>query len=122
MVRPEVVKPVWDRFAARAVALGFAAVGVMLMQVLTSLAVLAYFRTREPRSMWKHVIAPSLSLVGLGVGLAISLKNFEFLSGSNSATVNRLPYLLGIVLLGGIAYASWLRKAHPTRFSSLRFN
>ncbi|SIO71141.1 amino acid/polyamine/organocation transporter, APC superfamily [Burkholderia sp. GAS332] len=104
------------------VALGFAAVGVMLMQVLTSLAVLAYFRTREPRSMWKHVIAPSLSLVGLGVGLAISLKNFEFLSGSNSATVNRLPYLLGIVLLGGIAYASWLRKAHPTRFSSLRFN
>lgn len=104
------------------VALGFAAVGVMLMQVLTSLAVFAYFRKRPSRSMWKHVIAPGLSLVGLAVGLAISLKNFTYLSGSSNATVNSLPYLLGIVLVGGIAYAGWLRKARPKRFSALQFN
>lgn len=104
------------------VALGFAAVGVMLMQVLTSIAVFAYFRKRAPRSMWKHVVAPVLSLIGLAVGLAISLKNFEYLSGSPNPTVNRLPYILGIVLLGGVIYAGWLRKARPNRFSALQFN
>lgn len=104
------------------VALGFAAVGVMLMQVLTSVAVIAYFRRSPTRHPWKHVIAPSLSLIGLAAALWISLENFEYLSGSTNPTVNKLPYALAIVMLSGVLYARWLRKTHPSRYAELSFD
>ena len=101
------------------IALGFAAVGVMFLQALTSLAVISYFRNKPDRKMWHHVIAPFLAFVGLVGALVIAVNNFEFLSGSQNPVVNRIPIGIPIAMVGGILYALWLRRYRPARFADV---
>ncbi len=101
------------------VALGFAAVGVMFMQALTCLAIVAYFRRRPRRDPWRHVIAPLLAFAGLVGALAIALDNFEYLSGSQNAMVNRVPLAIPLAMAGGMLFAVWLRRHRPRRFASI---
>lgn len=101
------------------VALGFAAVGVMFMQALTSLAIIAYFRGRPGRKLWNHLIAPALACFGLCGGLFMAVRNFEYLSGSQNALINLLPIGIVIAMLGGMLYGLWLKLRRPQKFQSL---
>lgn len=101
------------------VSLGLAAVGVLFMQTLTSIAVVAYFRRHPQRRWWPHVVAPVLSAIGLGVGLAISLRNFQYLSGSENRFVNLLPLSIAVAFAIGISYALWLRQYKSPRYQTL---
>ena len=104
------------------IALGFAAVGVMFMQALTSLAVVSYFRKHPERHLWQHVIAPILAFFGLLVALYFAVKNFEFLSGSHNPVVNRLPIGILVAMVAGIGFALWLRRYRPDRFGSIQLD
>lgn len=101
------------------VALGFAAVGVMFMQALTSLAIIAYFKGRADRKRWNHVIAPALAFIGLCGGLVMAIQNFEYLSGSQNAMVNILPVGIVIAMVGGMLYGLWLKIKRPQKFDLL---
>lgn len=62
----------------------------VLLEVITAVAVIAYFRTRPER----HALtAPLIWLPGLGFGIAtvVILKNVLTLSGAHSTLVNALP-------------------------------
>ncbi|MFJ1472508.1 APC family permease [Massilia orientalis] len=101
------------------IALGFAAVGVMFLQALTSLAIISYFRGRSDRKVWSHIVAPALSLIGLIGALVIAVDNFEFLSGSQNPVVNRIPVGIPIAMASGVLLALWLRRYRPAKFAAV---
>ncbi|GAB2458195.1 APC family permease [Comamonas humi] len=101
------------------VALGFAAVGVMFMQALTSLAVIAYFRQRANRKLWQHVLAPALAFLGLCGALVAAVNNFEFLSGSQNPMVNRVPIGIPIAMVGGVLFGLWMKKYRARQFAAI---
>lgn len=104
------------------IVLGFAAVGVMFMQALTSLAVVSYFRNHPERSLWQHVVAPILAFLGLLVALYFAVTNFEYLSGSQNPVVNRFPIGILLAMAAGIAFALWLRRYRPARFAAIQLD
>ncbi|CAN5659259.1 APC family permease [soil metagenome] len=64
---------------------GATTVGVVVLLIATSVAVLAYFRTdRRGHSQWRVRIAPSLGLVGLLGSLILILANLKDLVGGSS--------------------------------------
>jgi amino acid transporter len=90
---------------------GLAVAALIVLYVLTSLAVIIYFR-RNPSdaSTWSSLVAPALSSVLMVVVLAMVVRNFDVLTGGTGAT---LWLLLGSVPLAfaiGWARASRLPK------------
>ena len=69
---------------------GLSTIGIVLLEVITAVAVIAYFRTRPERHA---LVAPLIGLPGLGLGIAtvVILKNVLTLSGAHSTLVNALP-------------------------------
>lgn len=77
---------------------GATTVGIVLLLIATSVAVLVYFgRDRRGYSLWRVRIAPAAGLVGLVVALALILTNLKLLVGGSS--------LLAWVILGVLAGA-----------------
>lgn len=101
------------------VALGFAAVGVMFLQALTSLAIVSYFRGRADRKVWQHIVAPIFAFIGLIGALVIAVHNFEYLSGSQNPVVNRIPIGIPIAMAAGVCFGLWLRRYRPARFAAV---
>ena len=97
-----------------------ASLGVLLIQFLTSLAVVGFFR-HEPRGVdgFHRLIAPSLSAVGLFVALTLSVINLPLLSGSTSPLVFVLPGALIAVLVGGVLIAVRMRSRRPELYRAL---
>jgi hypothetical protein len=68
---------------------GLLTIGIVLLEVITAVAVIAYFRTRPER----HALAaPLIGLLGPGLGIATVaiLKNVLTLSRAHSTLVNAL--------------------------------
>lgn len=101
------------------IALGFAAVGVMFLQALTSLSIISYFRRHPQRKLWQHVIAPVLSFVGLVGALVVAVHNFEYLSGSQNPVVNGVPIGIPVAMTVGVLLALWLRRYRPSLFAAI---
>lgn len=75
---------------------GFSSVGIVLLLVLTSVAVLVIFRKdRHGLSTWKRIVAPGLGLVGLLVFFGLILYNLPALVSEKSYG----PFSIGILVL-----------------------
>ena len=62
---------------------GLAVVGIVLVEALVSLAVIAYFRrTKEDTRVWHTMIAPALAFAGLAVGAYLLMSRFGLLAGT----------------------------------------
>jgi amino acid transporter len=62
---------------------GLAVVAIVLVEILVSIAVIAYFRrTDEDRRVWHTLIAPLLAAVALGAGLYLLISRFGLLAGT----------------------------------------
>ncbi|WP_299559169.1 APC family permease [uncultured Mycolicibacterium sp.] len=77
---------------------GTTTVGIVLLMLATSVAVLAFFaRDRRGHSVWRVLVAPTLGLVGLAVALTLILGNLPDLVGGSA--------VLGWVIVGLLAGA-----------------
>lgn len=83
---------------------GLATFTIVILMLLVSVAVVAWFRTRSdlPVSAWKRLIAPVLSFLGLGTALFFIMTNFTVLFDSASvawvmAVSAPVVFLLGTV-------------------------
>ncbi|MCM2393523.1 APC family permease [Streptomyces albipurpureus] len=95
-------------------------VGIMVLLLGTSLAVVVYFaRNPADRHWWRTVLAPVLSLLGLGAAIVLVIGHYADLTGTHSPAVNGLPVLLLVAAAGGAGRALWLRRRHPDAYQAL---
>jgi len=99
--------------------LGLGTVGIVGLQGAVTVSVLAFFRGRPDRHVWRTVLAPVLALIGLAAAMVLLLGNFALVTGTDSALVNQLPWLLVLVAAFGAGYAWRLKVRSPERYAML---
>lgn len=99
------------------VALG--TLGIVALQACAALSVLGFFRGHPQRHWWRTGLAPAAGFAGLMVTIVLLVQNFPLVTGTSSAAVNSLPWLLAAVAAGGAGYAWWMRSARPARYAAL---
>lgn len=82
---------------------GISSVGIVLLLVLTSVAVLAIFRkNNHGLSVWKTIVAPIIGLLGLVGFLIVILQNLPVLVGESSYG----PFSIGVLVILVLAFAA----------------
>lgn len=83
---------------------GVSAVGVIALMLLTSIAVIVYFR-RRPDLMgpWHSLIAPGLGGLGLAVFLVLTVDNLPLLVGGSHLIAITVGLVLVLSFVGGAA-------------------
>jgi len=91
---------------------GFA---IVLLLVITSLAVLVYFRRCGPvqASRWRTVIAPTVSTIGLAAVLYLAFVNFPLMIGGSMTQAVLMQAVNWGVLAAGMLLAFVYRKHRP---------
>ncbi len=98
--------------------LGIGTLGIIALQALASISVLGFYR-RRPGQWWRTKVAPALGSIGMVTATVLVVTNFGVLTGTANPVVTSLPWLLVAAAIGGIAFAYWLRAAHPERYRRL---
>ncbi|MEU9003570.1 APC family permease [Streptomyces sp. NPDC059982] len=107
----------YTNLATTMLALG--TVGIVGLQAAVAVAVLVFFRRHPDAHWWRTRLAPALALAGLLGALVLLLANFPLVTGTTSAWVNRIPWLMVAAALGGLGYAGWLRARAPERYRAV---
>jgi amino acid transporter len=99
--------------------LGFGTLCILVLQLLAAVSIVVHFRrTRDPR-WWRTFAAPGIGALGL-LGISImAILNFSVVAGSDAPLVKLLPLLLLVALVGGVAYAAYLRRRKPQVYAGL---
>lgn len=94
------------------VALG--TLGVLVLQTLGAAGVIGFFARSAQHPLWQGFVAPFLGGIGLLVVVVIAVTNFGALSGSTEGLSTRLPWLVLIAAVVGIAngYVKRCRNGH----------
>ncbi|MFP3798013.1 MULTISPECIES: APC family permease [Paraburkholderia] len=89
-------------------------IGIVMLQAVTSFAVVAYFRaTKKDTRFWHALAAPVLGGIGLlWIGFVL-IGNLDALSGSDSAIVRAFPWIVLTVAVLGIVLGFALKRARP---------
>ncbi|BCW05769.1 APC family permease [Arthrobacter sp. NtRootA1] len=94
---------------------GIAAYPLILLMLLTSVAVIVYFR-RNPQyqvGVWRSLLAPGLAAIGFAVVAVIGTQNIALLIGGNEVLAGILLTLFYGSLIAGIALALIYRRKNP---------
>lgn len=92
---------------------GFA---VIVLELITSVAVFAYFRktgTPKESSVWKTVVAPVVAAVGLALIVYLAISNFPTLIGGDLTLAVVLQVVTWGALISGMALAAHYRRTKP---------
>jgi len=76
--------------------------GILILQALGAIAVIAYFTKKKQGYFWQGLVAPLLGGIGLSVAAYLAFANFAELSGANSGLASNLPWLIPIAACVGI--------------------
>ena len=107
---------------------GVATLAIVVLMSVTSVAVIVWFsRSTAQQSVWRTVMAPSLSLIGLGVAAVAIGANFPMLVGDVDAAGTPRWGALSIGLVGlvvllpaiGWVQGTVMKKARPQTYEQL---
>jgi amino acid transporter len=94
--------------------------GIILLQVLTALAVPAYFRRVQHREgLWRTVVAPGIAALALTACLLLILRHMELLTDASTAVNATLLLVVPAVAVLGLAWARWLRGNRPAVYAGI---
>lgn len=99
----------------------YASVGIVVVQAMTSFAVIRFFRrqTNAPGAL-QALWAPLVSGIGL-VGIVwLIIANIDLLTGDHKIASSVLPLLVLAAGGFGYLYAAWMAYRHPVRYTALR--
>ncbi|CAB3745504.1 hypothetical protein LMG24238_07636 [Paraburkholderia sediminicola] len=97
-----------------------AAIGIVAVQALTALAVIGFFsRDHHSISVWRRLIAPAISAIGLTACLYEIVKNVSLITGTTTWVSESLPWMTFAVGVVGALFAYWLKSARPQLYSGL---
>ena len=100
--------------------ISLATIGIMVLLLAASLAVLVYFARRpSDRHWWTTMSAPLLALAGLGSALVLVLGHYKYLTGTDSSLINGLPWLILVAIAVGVARALWLKARRPEAYAAM---
>ncbi|MBW5423634.1 amino acid permease [Streptomyces sp. BG9H] len=93
---------------------------ILIVQTLCSFAVIGYFRRNHPedRHWFKTLVAPLLGGLGMIAVVVLLVINMDTAAGSaaDSLLFKAIPWIVGLVFLGGLALGVYLRARHPRRY------
>ncbi len=98
---------------------GLGTLGLVLLQGMTSLAVIAYFWNRPDRSPWSCIIAPLIAAVGLFASCVLIISHYSLLTGVEDSIANLLPLAFPVLALIGVGHATWLRRHRPQVWAAM---
>jgi amino acid transporter len=96
--------------------------GYLILFALVSLAVLVYFRRQRGShsvNVWVAVVAPTVSLVAMGVLLVLGIMNFSTLTGGSGVYALILQAFVWGSGLAGIGLALYYRAKRPDVFARI---
>lgn len=94
-----------------------AAFGLVFLMLITSLAVIGFFRGGKEVGLMTRLVAPALSALGLVVIFGLILANFDILIGTGSPVL--ITVMPGIIIAAGIVgllRGEYLRRVRPSVF------
>ncbi|MGM3216512.1 APC family permease [Pseudomonas sp. PhalM4] len=98
---------------------GTAGYSLMLLELLTAFAIIAYFaRNKHSYSFLRVYVAPGLAGIGLIVTSWLATTNLEILTGNTKLAYSMIG-LAFTLLIGGIGYAMYLRKNKPESYKRI---
>jgi amino acid transporter len=99
---------------------GVAALGIIGLQCLTSISVIAFFRrTRLDTRPWNTAIAPGLGALGLAVAFYFGVANWDALTGATSGWVQWLWLSVPAFFAAGVGWAYAVRSRDPAGYERL---
>jgi amino acid transporter len=98
---------------------GLSTLGVVLLQVLAAVSVVAFFRRRGERDWWRTLIFPTVGALSLAAAFGLATAYFPTLVGTTNPVIDNLPWLLGLVLVGGVGTGLWMRARRPAIYGQI---
>jgi GMP synthase-like glutamine amidotransferase len=94
---------------------GLAVTAIVFVEILVSIAVIAYFRrTGEDRRLWHTLVAPALAAVGLLIGLYLLISRFGLLAGTVAEGADPTTDAFSLSTTGG---SSWPCRSWPSSWA-----
>ncbi|TDB90957.1 APC family permease [Actinomadura sp. 7K534] len=98
---------------------GLSTLGIVLLQMLTAVACVVYFRRRRDPRLLRTLVLPLAGCAGLVTATVLLLANFGTLAHSDAVAINTLPYLAMLLAAGAALYALRLRGTDPDRYARI---
>jgi amino acid transporter len=98
---------------------GLSTLGVVLLQVLAAVAIVAFFRRRGDTGYWRTLIAPLIGALGLATAFTLAFKYFPTLVSTKAKAITYLPWILILVVLAGIGAGLVMRRRQPVAYAHL---
>ncbi len=100
---------------------GIAGYSLVLLLLITSIAVIAYFWTKRGSglSVWRTLVAPSIAVVGFSIALVLATQNAAFLVGGSQPAATALVIFFYALLAIGVIVALILRKIRPATYARI---
>lgn len=93
---------------------------LLIVQTITMAAVFNYFRSHHRHeNPWRTKVAPVVGGIGMLGVVILMVLNLDTAAGpaASSLLFHLIPYIAGGLFLAGVAYALYLRKANPQKYS-----
>jgi amino acid transporter len=98
---------------------GLATLGVIALQALAAIAIVAYFRRQQAPKLWSATLAPSIGAVGLAAAVVLVVRQFPVLTGVDDAVLNYSPTIYPALAVAGVGFAAWLRHYRPVIYEGI---
>lgn len=99
--------------------IGLGTIGIIAMQIASSLAVFAFFVKTGRGPILTTRIMPFLGAIGLTICLTLVVRSYGSLTGTDNVFVNGLPWLFPPLVLVALIYAFWLKARHPNQYARI---
>ena len=99
--------------------IGFSTLGIIALQALAAVAILAWLWRRTPRRSWFTLAAPAAGAAGLIGATVLVTWNFALLTALKADWIAWLPITFAAIFIGGAVFAVWLKAHKPKVYAAL---